>query len=86
MTAIAVLGSMSNHGGTMITANTTLIADGLPVCTTGDLHACPIYGHGVTPVFGFVNVLSMGEPVLTMGSIAGCGAVLVTGIPTVIAI
>lgn len=83
MTAIAVLGSVSSHGGVMITGSSNLLADGTPVCVSGNLHSCPIAGHGVTPVVGTVNVLSEGVPVLTIGAIAGCGAVLVSGIPTI---
>jgi len=84
MSVIVTLGSMSNHGGTIITATTNSIANGVPVAKNGDFHACPIRGHGTTPVFGGSNVLAQGVPVLSTGAVAGCGAIIITGQPNVL--
>lgn len=86
MTAIAVLGSLSSHGGAMITAaGQTVLANGVPTCCNGDLHTCPIPHHGVTPVVASnTTVIDTGLNPLQVGDVAGCGAVLVVGSPTVI--
>jgi len=85
MPIIAILGSMSDHGGDMITASGyNVLAEGAPVPVNGDLHSCPIPFHGVTPVYTANNVFINGEMVLTVGAVAGCGAVLITGIPTIL--
>ncbi len=80
MTApIAILGTTSSHGGVMITASgTDLQLQGGAACLEGDLHSCPIQGHGVTPIVSgcSVNATDQGKPIAIQGSVAGCGAVL----------
>ena len=84
-TPIVVLGSVSSHGGSMITASApNILSEGIPTCLSGDLHTCPIPYHGVTSVFSGVPVLGNGIPVLQVGDVAGCGAVIVQGIPNVL--
>jgi len=83
---IGILGSLSSHGGTVITATTSVLADGVAVAKSGDLHSCPIKHHGITPVIGTATTVFEGVPVLQVGDVAGCGAVLITGAPTVITI
>jgi uncharacterized Zn-binding protein involved in type VI secretion len=74
---IACLGDTSDHGGTLVTTNQDdkLIVGGIPVCADQCLHACPIPGHGTTPVTAvtiksFVN----GKLIVTKDAVAGCGA------------
>ena len=46
----------------------------------GDMHVCPIPGHGVTPIVGgSMNTATDGRPNARFGDIAGCGAVIVSG-------
>ena len=47
---IVLLGDKSDHGGTVISASSTVIAEGKQVARKGDLHTCPIPGHGITPI------------------------------------
>jgi uncharacterized Zn-binding protein involved in type VI secretion len=48
----------------------------------GDLHVCPIPGHGVTPIVtGSLDTITEGLPNARVGDITGCGAVIVTGSP-----
>ncbi len=76
----ARLGDISSHGGTIISGSVTAFANGKPVARMFDLHACPIHGHGVTPIItGSLNTATDGRPNARMGDIAGCGAVIVTG-------
>ena len=79
MKKIALLGDNSSHGGTLVTTNTdnTYDVGGTPVCANGCMHACPIPGHGTTPVTAvtvksFVN----GKLVITENATAGCGALI----------
>ena len=76
----ARLGDTSSHGGTVITGSVTTIVNGRPVARMGDLHVCPIPGHGVTPIVsGSLDTATDGRPNARMGDMAGCGAVIVTG-------
>jgi len=46
----------------------------------GDLHACPIPGHGVTPIVtGSLDTDTEGMPDARIGDVTACGAVIVTG-------
>ena len=76
---VAVLGSTSSHGGSMISASgSKLQTSNGNVCVSGDLHSCPIEGHGVTAVeVGLsTRVTVQGVGVVIEGSVAGCGAVI----------
>lgn len=85
MTLIAVLGSRSSHGGTVITSSSKTLADGTLVARLGDLHTCPIPGHGVTPIVtGSNTVICEGAPVARLGDTTGCGATIITGSDDVI--
>ena len=76
----ARLGDTSSHGGMIITGSVTTVVNCKPVARMGDLHACPIPGHGVTPIVGgSMNTATDGRPNARMGDMAGCGAVIVSG-------
>ena len=76
----ARLGDTSSHGGTIITGSVTAFVNGRPVARMGDMHVCPILGHGVTSIVGgSVNTATDGRPNVRLGDIAGCGAVIVSG-------
>ena len=76
----ARLGDSSSHGGMIVTGAIRTMVNGRPVARMGDLHVCPIPGHGVTPIItGSLNTLTEGKPNARMGDITGCGAVIVTG-------
>jgi len=78
----ARLGDSSSHGGTIITAAARTMVNGLPVARMGDLHACPIPGHGVTPIVtGSATTLTEGQPNARIGDMTACGAVIVAGSP-----
>ena len=76
---VAVIGTMSSHGGAMVSASgaSWQTARG-NVCRQGDNHSCPIPGHGVTPIVSgcATSATIHGKPVAIKGAVAGCGAVL----------
>ncbi|MGQ3671786.1 PAAR domain-containing protein [Xanthobacter sp. TB0136] len=77
---VATLGDTSNHGGTIISACDRHYANnGRRIARLGDLHSCPIPGHGVTPIVAQVSaVLEIeGKMVALHGSVCGCGAVII---------
>ena len=82
---VSRIGDTSSHGGYLIsTPITGVFVDTILPGVIGAMHACPIPGHGVTPIVSspIMNVLIEGIPAAMVGSIAGCGAVMVTGSPT----
>lgn len=83
MQQVARLGDKSDHGGTIISASATYVAAGPRGAITGDLHSCPIRGHGVTSLSSDSIVKSKGQPVIRIGDKAGCGAAIITGAPNV---
>lgn len=85
MPNIARIGDLSSHGGHIISGSANVHTNGLLTARTGDLHACPIHGHGITPLISTSHVLVNGLPVVRIGDKAGCGAVIILGAPDVIA-
>lgn len=79
MAKIVRLGDTSDHGGVMISAGSTVLVNGIPMCVDQDMHRCPIKGHGVTPVTGTASFRSGDKRGVKTGDIAGCGAVINTG-------
>lgn len=76
---VAVLGSTSSHGGQMVSASgVKLQTNKGPACVQGDLHQCPVNGHGTTAVSSGLStrVSTQGKGVVVEGSVAGCGAVI----------
>jgi uncharacterized Zn-binding protein involved in type VI secretion len=84
MAKIATLGDFSSHGGTIISSASLTQADDPTnadlIARVGDLHSCPIPGHGVTPIVnGSGNFKTEGKVTAVVGSICGCGAVIIQG-------
>jgi len=79
---LARLGDRSTHGGTIITGATRTFVNGIPAARKGDLHSCPIQGHGVTPITtGSASILIEGQPAARVGDVTGCGATISSGSP-----
>ncbi len=78
--AQARLGDISSHGGVIITGAVRTVVNGRPLARMGDLHVCPIPGHGVTPIVtGSLDTITEGMPNARVGDVTACGAVIVTG-------
>jgi uncharacterized Zn-binding protein involved in type VI secretion len=77
---IVRINDTSDHGGYMITASGRFRNQGLNVCLDGDMHVCPIRGHGQTAVRASTNtVRSRRRGILRVGDQADCGATIITG-------
>jgi uncharacterized Zn-binding protein involved in type VI secretion len=80
---VARLGDTSDHGGTIISYGTKFRCDGILVARMGDLHSCPIPGHGITPIItASPKVRSEGQFVAAVTSVAQCGAIINSGSPS----
>lgn len=78
--AQARLGDTSDHGGTIISGAARTFINGIPAARKGDLHSCPIEGHGVTPIVtGSEKTDIEGQPAARVGDTTGCGAVIISG-------
>lgn len=78
---VAVKGSTSSHGGVVITGNLLVTVNGKEVACLGDLHSCPLPGHGITPISSncIGTILVDGKPIAQITSICGCGASIISG-------
>jgi uncharacterized Zn-binding protein involved in type VI secretion len=80
--AIARLGDSSSHGGQIISGAARTMVNGIPAARKGDLHFCPLEGHGVTPITtGSDRLMIEGQPAARVGDSVGCGAVITSGSP-----
>lgn len=65
-----------------------VLIGGLPAAVVGDTHMCafpPPPPHPPSPIAkGSATVLIGGRPAARVGDMAGCGAPIVTGMPTVL--
>ncbi len=81
---LARIGDPSDHGGYIMSVSTTrTYCDGKLIARVGDMHSCPIPGHGVTPIVSAPgSILSVeGAVAAVVGSKAGCGATISAGSP-----
>lgn len=77
---IAHLNSPSDHGGSIVTASTTVFCEGIGVARRDDVHDCPIPGHGKTKIVTVdPKVFADGRGVARVGDKAECGASITRG-------
>jgi uncharacterized Zn-binding protein involved in type VI secretion len=77
---VARIGDGSDHGGVIVSSAAKTIVEGKLVARVGDLHSCPIPGHGVTAIAtGSPKVIVEGQLIARTTSVAGCGAVIIGG-------
>ena len=80
MANIARLGDGSSHGGVIISSASTTRTENVLTARVGDLHSCPIPGHGITPIInGSGNFKCEGSITAVTGSVCGCGASIIGG-------
>ncbi|RMP34782.1 PAAR protein, partial [Pseudomonas amygdali pv. lachrymans] len=57
----------------------------MPSGRQGDMHLCPLPGHGCTPIVtASSDTLINGMSAARVGDMCGCGAVIVTGFPSIL--
>lgn len=76
MPEIVKLNDPSDHGGKMIQASGGFTVDDIDGCVSGDIHQCPIRGHGNTPVSSSSPHTANGKAILRTGDKAACGATI----------
>lgn len=80
MPLIVRLGDTSSHGGIVISSASKWRCEGPLIARKGDLHDCPIPGHGVTPIVtGSDKWKCEGADIARHGDLTGCGASLISG-------
>ncbi len=84
MPPAARVGDLTNHPGTIIgPGNPTVLIEGQPVCTLGDMHSCSFPGtppHPPSPIVtGSSSVFIGGRPAARLGDMTACGATIITG-------
>ncbi|NUF50610.1 PAAR domain-containing protein [Gilliamella sp. ESL0250] len=78
------LGDLTDHGGKVITASSTMTVLGKPVARVGDLVSCPIKGHGINPIIEGESTFSdQGKQVALDGYKSGCGCSLISSLSEV---
>lgn len=76
---IARVGDICTHGAVVITGDPTRIVDGRKVARRGDFVSCPL--HGLQPIVTVTAsiVKTSDRDTARVGSMAACGAVILTG-------
>ena len=83
MKRVIRLGDPTTHGGTVVSASSTTIINGIHVARLGDSVTCPIPGHGtVVIVEGDGNWRTDELPIALEGHKTSCGAALISTLPT----
>ncbi len=78
----ARMGDITSHGGVIVTGAARTLINGRPAARMGDVHVCPIPGHGKTRIVtGSLRTLTEAAPNARVGDKTGCGAVILTGSP-----
>lgn len=77
--SVVRLGDASSHGGKVTSASGHCNVGGVAAAVTGDLHSCPLPGHGVTSLTAASSNKTGGKSIVLVGDTAGCGAVMTTG-------
>ena len=76
----ARLGDKTSHGGVIITGSPDTRVNGRPAARLGDLHVCPLPGHGTAAILtGSGTVKINRRPAARVGDRTACGAMIVTG-------
>lgn len=89
MPPAARVGDPTGHPGVIAPPGVpTVLIEGLPAATVGTMHTCsfpPPAVHPPSPIStGSTTVLIGGMPAARVGDVAGCGAPIISGAPTVI--
>jgi uncharacterized Zn-binding protein involved in type VI secretion len=75
---LILLGDKTSHGGTVVSAQSMMTIDGIPVATIGDKVTCPKCKGTHEIVQGGGNIRLMGRELAREGDKTSCGATLVS--------
>ena len=79
---LVLLGDKTTHGGSVISASSTMIVNGKKVALIGDKVSCPIPGHGTNPIVeGSSEWISDGKAVVIDGCRCQCGCQVISSAP-----
>jgi len=68
----------------IITSSPNATANGTALALVGNLHSCPIPGHGITAIQSLFTAITLnGVPIARVGDQAACGAVILSGVPSI---
>lgn len=77
-----LLGDKTTHGGSVISASSTMIVQGKKVALVGDMVSCPRNGHGTNPILeGSSEWSSEGKAVVVDGCKSQCGCQVISSAP-----
>ncbi|MFV7281021.1 PAAR domain-containing protein [Citrobacter cronae] len=77
-----LLGDKTTHGGSVISASSTMFVQGKTVALLGDMVSCPIPFHGVNPIIeGSPEWFSDGKPIVVDGCHSLCGCQVISSAP-----
>ncbi|WP_145567082.1 PAAR domain-containing protein [Yersinia aleksiciae] len=74
-----LLGDKTTHGGSVISASSTVVVNGKKVALIGDEVSCPVTGHGTNPIVeGSSEWASDGKAVVVDGCHCQCGCQVIS--------
>jgi uncharacterized Zn-binding protein involved in type VI secretion len=77
-----LLGDKTTHGGSVISASSTMIVHGTKVALIGDKVSCPVEGHGTNPIIeGSSEWSSDGKAIVVDGCRCQCGCLVISSAP-----
>lgn len=77
-----LLGDKTTHGGTVISATSTMVVNGKAVALIGDKVSCPVPGHGTSQIVeGSPEWSSDGKAVVVDGCRCQCGCQVISSAP-----
>ncbi|HEY2451188.1 MAG TPA: PAAR domain-containing protein [Scandinavium sp.] len=77
-----LLGDKTTHGGSVISASSTMIVNDKKVALVGDMVSCPVDGHGTNPIIeGSADWTSDGKAVVVDGCKCQCGCQVISSAP-----
>lgn len=77
-----LLGDKTTHGGSVISASSTMSVNGKPVALVGDRISCQVPGHGTNAIIeGSSEWSSDGKAIVVDGCKCQCGCQVISSAP-----
>ncbi|CNI73005.1 PAAR domain-containing protein [Yersinia pekkanenii] len=76
---LVLLGDKTTHGGSVISASSTITVNGKKAALVGDMVSCPVKGHGTNPIVeGMPQRTCGGRAVVIDGCKCQCGCQVIS--------